>query len=62
MTAMLVQANGAARTVSLANKLLTPFRVMGGMVGSLLKGRAMPLPEASVKNLGGAFIGRFRGR
>jgi serine phosphatase RsbU (regulator of sigma subunit) len=62
VTAMLVQANGAARTVSLANKLLTPFRVMGGIVGSLVKGKAMPLPEMSVRNVGGAFIGRLSRR
>jgi len=63
VTTLLIRANGSAEKVSFKDKLLAPARVVKGIFASLLSGgRAMPLPEMSVKNIGGAIIDRLSQR
>jgi serine phosphatase RsbU (regulator of sigma subunit) len=63
VTALLIRANGTAEKVSFKDKLLAPARVVKGIFASLLSGgKVMPLPEMSVKNIGGAIIDRLSQR
>lgn len=61
VTMLLFRPNGLAPRVTLANKLLAPLRVMRGIARALKAGTHMPLPEVSVKNLGGALLDPLNG-
>ena len=57
VTALLFRPNGLAPKVPLRTRLLAPFRVAGGVINSLRHGEhALPLPELSLVNLGGAIF------
>ncbi len=53
VTMLLFRATGKAAKIPFKNRLLAPFRLLKGMMLSLLNGgRGMPLPEFSAENLG----------
>lgn len=60
VTALLIRANGSAAKVAVRDKLLAPFRVLKGIAKSLVTGgKAIPMPELSIRNIGGAMIDRL---
>lgn len=60
VTVLLFRPNGLMPSVPIGNRVRAPFRVLGGILGSLLRGgRGMPLPEFSLANLGGALFNPF---
>jgi serine phosphatase RsbU (regulator of sigma subunit) len=59
VTVLLFRPNGAAPTVPASVRLAAPFRVIGGMIRALVGRGPMPLPDFSLANLGGFFIGRL---
>lgn len=64
VTLMLFQPTGEAARVPLQRRLLAPFRLLGGICTSLLRGgRGVPLPEISRANLaGGSYVPLSRRR
>ncbi|HEY3967558.1 MAG TPA: hypothetical protein VGM05_23560 [Planctomycetaceae bacterium] len=49
MTLLLFRPTGKASRVTLQNRVMAPFRLMKGVMQSLLSGgRGMPLPETNV--------------
>jgi serine phosphatase RsbU (regulator of sigma subunit) len=63
VTTLLFRPNGSAPTTPLRDKLLAPFRVLGGVVRSVLPGGApAALPDFSLANIGGAMFDRFNKR
>jgi sigma-B regulation protein RsbU (phosphoserine phosphatase) len=57
VTALLFRPNGSASTKSLTVRLMAPIRLAGAMLACIgRKKNAVPWPEASVRNLGGAFL------
>ncbi|HEY7089235.1 MAG TPA: PP2C family protein-serine/threonine phosphatase [Tepidisphaeraceae bacterium] len=60
VTALLFRPNGGGATVSIADKILAPVRVLRGVFGSFLPGGGpMPWPELSLANIGGAIFAPF---
>jgi sigma-B regulation protein RsbU (phosphoserine phosphatase) len=58
VTLLLFRATGDDSKVSLDKRIMAPFRLIKGMIQSVMNGgRGMPLPEFSVANLGGPLIG-----
>jgi serine phosphatase RsbU (regulator of sigma subunit) len=63
VTVLLFRPNGAAPTVPLRDKLLAPFRVIGGVIHSLLPGGPpVALPDFTLVNIGGALFDRLNKR
>jgi sigma-B regulation protein RsbU (phosphoserine phosphatase) len=63
VTALLVRANGSGSKVPLKDKLLAPARIIRGIASSLLSGgKSMPMPELTVRSIGGALIDRLSQR
>jgi serine phosphatase RsbU (regulator of sigma subunit) len=59
VTALLFRATGPARS-KFRHRLVAPFRVVGGLIGSFLPGgQRAPLPDFTLANLGGALIGKL---
>jgi sigma-B regulation protein RsbU (phosphoserine phosphatase) len=57
VTTLLFRPTGSAARTPLKNKLLAPFRVARGILGSIgRRGEPAPWPELSVANLGGAML------
>lgn len=55
VTLLLFRPTGKAANVPLSNRLIAPFRLLKGVIQSLLSGgRGMPLPEFSLANLTGS--------
>ncbi|MGH7176400.1 MAG: PP2C family protein-serine/threonine phosphatase [Tepidisphaeraceae bacterium] len=57
VTVLLFRPNGTMPGVPLRDKFLAPLRVIGGAVSALRESRAMPLPDLSIANIGGALFG-----
>lgn len=58
VTVLLCRPNGLAPTVPWSNRIRAPFRVLRGMLRSLRdRDEPPPVPELSLPNVGGAFIG-----
>jgi hypothetical protein len=56
VTVLLFRPNGLAPTKPLGERLLAPFRVVREIVRSMRTGDAMPWPEFTIANMGGAMI------
>lgn len=60
VTVLVLRPNGVSPRVPVRDRLLAPFRVLGGLVRSLKPGsEPAPWPEVSLPNLGGAFWHRL---
>lgn len=60
VTVLVLRPNGVSPRVPFRNRLLAPFRVLGGLVRSLKPGaEPAPWPELTLPNLGGAFWHRL---
>jgi sigma-B regulation protein RsbU (phosphoserine phosphatase) len=57
VTVLMFRAKGAGVGPSFWRKLLGPFRFVRGLIRSFRNGEAMPLPDFSLSNLGGAIFG-----
>ncbi|MGA2582282.1 MAG: PP2C family protein-serine/threonine phosphatase [Tepidisphaeraceae bacterium] len=63
VTALLIRANGSGAKVPFKDKLLAPARIIRGVVTSLLNGgKALPIPEMTIRSIGGALIDRLSQR
>ncbi|MHC4428598.1 MAG: PP2C family protein-serine/threonine phosphatase [Planctomycetota bacterium] len=63
VTLLLIRPNGMAPRVPLGRKITAPFRVMAGVVRSLVdRDTPSPWPELSVPNIGGAFLNTLNHR
>lgn len=57
VTLLLFSATGEAAEIPFEKRLMAPFRLLKGMLDSVLSGgRGMPLPEISLANLGGPMV------
>ncbi|MGB7157215.1 MAG: PP2C family protein-serine/threonine phosphatase [Tepidisphaeraceae bacterium] len=56
VTVLLFRPNGLAPTKPLGERLIAPFRVLREIVRAWRHGEAMPWPEMSIANLGGALF------
>ncbi len=57
VTVLLIRPNGLAPSVPWKERICGPFRVLKGLVGSAIRGDALPWPEISIRSVGGAMFG-----